>query len=385
MIIPSMIGTTAQAEVLDTVLTNPVPQQPAPPATARKLRYSVIPYKNFDIDQVLRAPAGSQLPLWSRTVTALRSTYKYAMVGKSPFLAASGLSNVDVWIIPVRLKFMPQNIVFDPSVANACAGNKKPIDLIKQSPLFTNTTFKIGATNVGGGLSQFANAFQRANYFKVLANKAGYKFHMTVKPTLSISTTANNFPDPTNESCGKLGYLDINVWDTFALDYIVNHASSLKPGTLPLFVFSNVVMYDTFVSNCCIGGYHGAFANTAFSGAFQTYLTAAMLSNNAFGVNGRDSAITSHEVTEWLADPSGTNPTPPWGHIGQVSGCQDNLETGDPLSGTSFTKTMPNGVSYHIQDEAFTSWFYRQSPSTAIAGRYSYAGTFTSHAGPACF
>ena len=30
-----------------------------------------------------------------------------------------------------------------------------------------------------------------------------------------------------------------------------------------------------------------------------------------------------------------TNPTPKWGHIGQVSGCQSNLEVGDPLSGTN--------------------------------------------------
>ncbi len=97
-----------------------------------------------------------------------------------------------------------------------------------------------------------------------------------------------------------------------------------------------------------------------------------------------DVGAIAHEVGEWMDDPSGGNPTPAWGHIGQVSGCQNNLEVGDPLSGTSVTQAMPNGITYHPQELAFYSWFYRQHPSIGLHGWYSSNGTFRSGAGATC-
>jgi hypothetical protein len=79
-------------------------------------------------------------------------------------------------------------------------------------------------------------------------------------------------------------------------------------------------------------------------------------------------------------DPTGTNAVPPWGHIGQQSGCQSNLEVGDPLSGTSVAVAMPNGVTYHPQELAFASWFCDQVPSRAVNGWYSSNNTFTGDA-----
>jgi hypothetical protein len=82
-----------------------------------------------------------------------------------------------------------------------------------------------------------------------------------------------------------------------------------------------------------------------------------------------------------MNDPLTTNPTPAWGHVGQVSGCQSNLEVGDPLSGTTFP-VMLNGFTYHPQELAFFSWFYRQKPSIAVNNWYSDQGTFGSYAAP---
>ena len=80
----------------------------------------------------------------------------------------------------------------------------------------------------------------------------------------------------------------------------------------------------------------------------------------------------SHEVAEWMNDPLGNNPTPSWGNIGQVSGCQANLEVGDPLSGSNLTAYMPaTKFTYHVQELAFFSWFYHQKPSLGINGWYS--------------
>ena len=87
----------------------------------------------------------------------------------------------------------------------------------------------------------------------------------------------------------------------------------------------------------------------------------------------------SHEVGEWQNDPDTINPTPAWGHIGQVSGCQSNLEVGDPLSGTTFNDAL-GGFTYHPQELAFFSWFYHQKPSLGVNGWYSDQGTFKTFA-----
>ena len=92
----------------------------------------------------------------------------------------------------------------------------------------------------------------------------------------------------------------------------------------------------------------------------------------------------SHEVGEWMNDPFGNTPVPPWGHIGQQPGCQGNYEVGDPLSGTDVGPiVMPNGFTYHLQELAFFSWFYG-APSVGIHGWFSDNGTFLTDAGPPC-
>ena len=78
------------------------------------------------------------------------------------------------------------------------------------------------------------------------------------------------------------------------------------------------------------------------------------------------------------------NPTPAWGHTGQVSGCQNNLEVGDPLTGTTISPIVGgNGFTYHLQELAFYSWFYG-APSVGIHGWFSDNATFMTDAGPPC-
>jgi hypothetical protein len=93
----------------------------------------------------------------------------------------------------------------------------------------------------------------------------------------------------------------------------------------------------------------------------------------------KDISSLSHEIAEWMDDPFGTNRTRPWGHIGQVSGCQGNLEVGDPLSGT-LQPTKLGGTTWHPQEMAFASWFYHQNPSPSVNGWYSSNGTFRTDA-----
>lgn len=125
--------------------------------------------------------------------------------------------------------------------------------------------------------------------------------------------------------------------------------------------------------------------------AVQTYAvtdfdTTGFFAGGLFGgpQGGFGSEIAAHEIAEWMNDPFASNNTAAWGNVGQAVGsCQNDLEVGDPLSGTNVAPvTMPNGYSY-TQELAFFSWFFG-APSIGVNGWYSDNGTFATDAGPNC-
>jgi hypothetical protein len=186
--------------------------------------------------------------------------------------------------------------------------------------------------------------------------------------------------------CGygsHLGLLYVNWFQTYLETTLIPSLAGqgVGPTNFVIFLMNDVVMSGDSppdLSNCCIIGYHGAFGLPT-----QTYSPTDFDTTGIFtGLN--DTSVFGHEVGEWMDDPLGTNPTPLWGHIGQVSGCQDNLEVGDPLSGTLFPAVkMPNGTTYNLQELAFFSWFF-STPSIGAGGKFSNHGTFTSDAGAIC-
>ena len=132
-----------------------------------------------------------------------------------------------------------------------------------------------------------------------------------------------------------------------------------NPGDLALFISYDVVFGGAY-------GYHNAYKTAR---GVQTFTVSAYLD---VGGSAPNVEVLSHEMAEFLDDPFVNNPTPAWGHTGQVSGCQANLEVGDPLTGLSFGSVrMPNGFTYTVQDLTFFSWFYRGVPSFALDGRYT--------------
>ena len=125
------------------------------------------------------------------------------------------------------------------------------------------------------------------------------------------------------------------------------------------------------LNDCCVLGYHNALGSPG-----QTYGIAEFEGRDQTVFRGvSDVASGSHELAEWIDDPSGSNPTPAWGNIGQVSGCQASLEVGDPLSGTLMPAMVMNGFTYHLQELAFFSWFYGGT-SLGTGGKFSTNGTF---------
>jgi hypothetical protein len=255
-----------------------------------------------------------------------------------------------------------------------------------------------GATNVG--TTQYIDAFQRANFWSKVSTSGGGTYHTLLgfapMPLQSVTVTSANTGTPngtvysaaglcgTNtgnvNGHGLLGVMNVNFFDPIARSLITN--LGINANSFVIFLLYNAAMSTgnpTSQSNCCILGYHSLVGS-------QTYGVGEFEGRNQTVFAGvADTSVLSHEIGEWANDPLGKNLTPAWGHIGQVSGCQGNYEVGDPLSGTLMpTVKMPNGFTYHLQELAFFSWFYRLMPSGGVNGWYSDHDTLKVDAGAVC-
>lgn len=347
------------------------------------------------------------LPVWNFQALSTRDGNIYAgsMVGANPSLRGPEV-NVSVagQVVPIILKLhtigtkfdsntgvittVPGDTTLDPTVPdNVClsAPNNIPVKLLLQSPILSDAKFNFGGTDVG--TTQATDAFQRANFWQLI-DKTNY--HVRLAPSvlapLVIDVPANQGLALSGKifgACSPLGIVDINLVDAAVIQATLTR-SGITPKTFPMFMFYNsgFSFGNPFnIFNCCAGGYHGV--NPTSPVTFQTYAPFDFQTNGIF-LNGDDSVILSHEAGEWMDDPYDVNPTPAWGHTGQVTGCQNNLEVGDPLTGINASPIFgKNGYTYHLQELAFYSWFYG-APSVGIHGWFSDNATFLRDAGPPC-
>ena len=325
----------------------------------------------------MRAAAdASTIPLWSYSVVASDgNTYQGVMVGTDAFNPSDITTSVPTPIIPVIVQLGP--FTYDPTAPDPCLSGGTVSDLVSNSPIFGSTDYVMNGVDVGN--TQYTDAFQRANFWSLVG---GNEYHTLVQPTVMPAQTYNTGGFVTNPVfCGGTtaeGAIEINAFNNWVVT-VALPAAGVDPTQFPILLLQNVVMYDTVIDNCCIGGFHGTLSN------FQTYSPSGVDTTGFFGGSDTgisDTAILSHEVAEWMDDPLGNNPTPAWGHIGQVQGCQANLEVGDPLTGTLFPTVTMSGFPYHMQELAFFSWFYGDNPSLGAGGVYSNNQTFTVPASP---
>lgn len=335
--------------------------------------------------------ASTTIPLWSYSVVSPidGQTYDGQMVGRSPFFHGARTTAIPAVIVPLILK-MPDGGVFDPTVNHTCAPAGVPLTLLQQSPILNPFDFIWGGTDIGSG--QYTDDFQRANFWTNV-HPTGARYHTTLSP---VTTTAavtiivpagkgQTYDATTLGGCGTIGVIDFDWFVSYAEGTLIptTLAGTAKPTNFPMLLMNNVVQAigSTDINgNCCVLGFHDAIG-----APMQTFAPFDFDTSGIFGPVVSDTSVLAHEAAEWMDDPSGDNPTPAWGHTGQVSGCQNNLEVGDPLSGTLLpTVTMPNGVGYHLQELAFFSWFFRQSPSLGVNGWFSDNDTFKTGAGPVC-
>jgi hypothetical protein len=353
------------------------------------------------------ASASQSLPVWTFFTESSRdhTGYSGVMVGRDPF---NGVGNAyaKTYIVPLIINtksivtainldgsFQTKSGVttFNPTVADrACltAPNDVPIEVYEQSPIFKNSTFDFGGTVVG--TTQYIDAFQKANFWEVDDHDAHYAL---LDPVIALPAVVINVPAASGAAipgsllgtCGPVAVVDFFWFDAY-LDNTVLPALRCKgvnPSNFPVFPEYNVVSSNgpptLNPADCCILGYHGS---TGFP--IQTYSPVDFDTTGLFGFEFMDTYAASHEVAEWVDDPFGTNVTPPWGNLGQATGCQADLEVADPLTDTTSVRIAgSNGFTYHLQELAFFSWFYG-APSIGIHHWYSNNGTFLKDAGPPC-
>jgi hypothetical protein len=374
----------AATPVLHFTLTAPHTNAVAP--SAIKARTAVLPYRNAPSRHALalQSAADATIPTFSSSVVAGQdgNTYGFTIVGQNPFAGGAGTTTVSDQIIPVIVTDGSSGDVYDPTTANAGCGEPiSPVSAMLTGPILTTRRWYAGSQFVGNdqyiGASMREEFWTAANRFGV---SPGYHVRLSGSEPAVITATFNGGTEINKGTCNALEEFPMSTWDSFIQGEFPSLAGfGVNSTTFPFFLFKNVVFTN---GTCCILGYHSAFNS---GGNAQTYGNGDYVTDGEFG-STTDMAAISHETGEWANDPFVNNPTPSWGHIGQVSGCQGNLEVGDPLSGTDFavngnTTVNASNPTYHLQELAFFGWFY--DDNIGVNGWFSTRGTFTSGA-PLC-
>ncbi len=329
------------------------------------------------------------VPSWTYNFTASSDlgggSYTGTILGRSPYLRGKTTTTIPVQIVPLIIKI--GTTTYDPTANDPCVtGAAAPytdVSVITGSPIFQSTDWVMNGVDMG--TTQYHDAFMRAQFWSLVG---GTNYHLILNPTVlpaqTVTFTASqgtNYNAATNfGGCGFIGVVNTTTLDNKIQALITGALSSMvNVGTVPIFLTKSVVSATSghrITANCCVLGYHGALT---VGGNLQTY---SPFSLDTTGVFGGDVNTLSHEIGELINDPTGNNPTPTWGNIGQtVGGCQNNFEVGDPLSEGFGTPTQPfvvngaNGLTYHMQELAFASWFYG-GPSLGAGGKYSNNSSF---------
>jgi len=297
-------------------------------------------------------------------------TYQYMIVGKDP---TKNNRVTGVTYVPIVLVItFPDGTVLDPTQPG-CNDTVSVSDRFFKGPNFVRTPLVSNGVNVGS--EQIVSGFQRAEFWgKLKGKKYGTKLVASGAPIVvdvNAPSNAKTVAGVCSGSAHRIGEIDINSYDNMVVGLATKYATTTQ---VPV-----VLSYNTFETSggCCILGYHNAFPR---SGGTQVYAVGAYNDAGVFGSTPiEDIHAWTHEIGELFNDPFINNGTPAWGHVGQQSGCQNNFEVGDPLTGTAFQLTY-KGFTYHPQELVFFDWFFR-TPSQGTGGLYSFEGTFTSSQG----
>jgi hypothetical protein len=305
------------------------------------------------------------VPYFHNSFTHQGQNYPYVTVGRNPKRAET------TWV-PTQI--IPISMYFDGFVDR----DGKPITLdvtpvltrFQNSPDFRRASY-------GTGFTQFADAIQRAQFFHAM--DPDWHTLLEQPRTLTALTievprgSANLFRSRTS---GAIFAVVDTSFFVSQLNSIIQ-LENLDVQALPIALTTDVFLAPLAnVQKCCVVGFHTAFdvGQQTNSQIVQTFIWGSWIAPGIFGPDFADVTALSHEISEWMNDPFGTNIVPAWKFPSGTVGCQNNLETGDPVEAFAHAgfPIAIDGFTYHPQNHALVQWFARETPSSAIDGAYSY-------------
>ncbi len=303
------------------------------------------------------------VPHWTSAFTYSQVSYPFTMVGTNP-VSGSVTTTVAVAIIPVKFVFADGRSL----------DGTTTLDNTLASPIFQDFSYATGTT-------QWGDAIMRAEFWPSISTvSSGWHVLLgnpTIYPTQVISVPPGEAVEIVGSHSHKFFALVSYHWWFDRVAEVMNKLQ-IAPTTLPILHTYNIFGYIHDPNNCCVIGFHLITTLSRNGNGNQPVPTGIADSWTDHGIfsNFEDVAVLSHEVSEWLNDPLLNNFVPPW-EFPDNSGCQGNLETGDPievLPKAALPITL-SGFTYHMQNEALLQWFSREVPSSAIDGAYSFPDT----------
>lgn len=345
--------------------------------------FPTVPSRDVDFASLdAQRDTGQTIPFYDGRIKSPldNAEYSYRIVGSDP--RTSNTTTHVLWRgIGLRVHF-PDGTVLDP-MKPACGDTLPVMGRVFHGPNFSLVDLTSNGINVGK--TEITDGFQRAEFWNVLKGPDYHTLLIAQREWTIVDVTAPHGSSVSNGVCSgndhKVGAVDVNWMNSTIVNLAHTYAHTNE---IAIFLTYNV--FETLAGQCCVGGFHASFGT---HGGTQVYTIGAYNDSGIFkNPTSADINTMTHELGDLLDDPfplSGdVNSVPPWGGIGQVpkGKCQGNLETGDPLTGTTFDVHY-DGFTYHPQELAFFSWFYR-TPSIGTGGAYSFKGTFKSTQG-LCF
>jgi hypothetical protein len=319
------------------------------------------------------------LPSWVGSFTDSGRTYCYQMIGATPSKTAPA-TTLTTQVYAYKLTFS-DGTVFDPTAVNTNCDSISPYARLIASPLYTAAPISNGSVSLG--TIQYEDAQSVGEWYKFVKKSKTYAVNLqdTGSPqviSITVPSSEGSTVAISGLCSGKIGEVDYG--------WLSNQISSSNWSVNQVSVVLLWNVFQTESGSCCILGYHYYWTNN--SNQNGVYSVTAMSNPGIFGGTGKgitDVHATAHEFGEAINDPFGNNATPEWGHTGQVSGCQNNLEVGDPLTGTVYGKgagITSGGFTYHPQELVYFNWFTEQTSYGKYGADkvYSMSGSFTAPA-----
>lgn len=314
------------------------------------------------------------VPNWTSSFQDGSSTYCYQMIGVSP-KSTAGSTTLTTQVYALKLTFS-DGTIFDPTAINPSCDSVSPYTRMIDSPLYNAVPIVNGRVKLG--TIQYEDAQSVGEWWDFLKADKGYALNLQDTGTpvvfnISVPSGVGHTEKISGFCNGVVGLVDVN-WLATKITTIVEAKWQLTQ--IPI-----VLLWDVFQtsSDFLYGGYHSYYQNG--QNQYGVYSVITMSNADALSVKGiRDVSIASHELGETINDPSVGNTVPSWGHIGQQPYCQNNLEVGDPLTGTDYNGGRGielNGFRYHPQELVYFNWFTQQTKYAKYGANhvYSMSGT----------